>query len=257
MPEHRYILTGLGNIGRNFLAITRARERLLAERYGVALRAVGVADSSGALYDPAGLDLDQIIALKQARQEVAALATASRPLLDVRELVASAEAAFLLEATPTNLRDGQPGLDLVRTALRRGLHAVLASKGPLVLAYQELVRLTRPGTLAFSGAVCGGLPTVNVGQRDLAASHIRRVDGIFNSTTQVILGLLAAGQPYTAALAASTAGGRLSLLATAEESAGSYAPRVAPVALPAIPWPGWRSMRWPLSTTPTSTAGLW
>jgi homoserine dehydrogenase len=221
MPEYRYILTGLGNIGRNFLAITRARERLLAERYGVALHAVGVADSSGALYDPAGLDLDQIIALKQARQEVAALATASRPLLDVRELVASAEAAFLLEATPTNLRDGQPGLDLVRTALR------------------------------------GGLPTVNVGQRDLAASHIRRVDGIFNSTTQVILGLLAAGQPYTAALAASTAGGRLSLLATAEESAGSYAPRVAPVALPAIPWPGWRSMRWPLSTTPTSTAGLW
>jgi homoserine dehydrogenase len=202
----------------------------------------------------------------------------------------------------------------VRTALRRGLHAVLASKGPLVLAYQELVRLTGPGTLAFSGAVCGGLPTVNVVRRDLAASHIRRVDGIFNSTTQVILGLLAAGQPYTAALAearrcgnaapdpaldmdgwdaasklvilanavlgqpatladvlvtgiggvtaeaalaASTAGGRLSLLATAEESAGSYAPQVAPVALPAIPWPDWRSMRWPLSTTPTSTTGLW
>ena len=290
MPVYRYILTGLGNIGRNFLEIVRAREGLLAERYNVTLRAVGVADSSGALYAPAGLDLDRIIALKQSRQGVAMLATADRPLLDVRALVAQAEAEFLLEATPTNLLDGQPGLDLVRLALRRGLHAVLASKGPLVLAYQELARLTGPGTLSFSGAVCGALPTVNVGQRDLAASRIRRLEGIFNSTTQVILGLMAAGQPYVAALAeaqrrgiaepdpsldvdgwdaasklviltnavlgqpatltdvavtgiggvtadaaraAASSGGRLSLLATAEESANGYALQVAPVALPA------------------------
>jgi homoserine dehydrogenase len=201
MHTHRFILTGLGNIGRNFLAIVQEREAMLRERYGLALQAVGLADSSGALYAPDGFDLAEVVALKQAGRGIASLATAERPLLTARELVERADAEFLLEATPTNLTDGQPGLDLVRIALRRGLHAVLASKGPLVLAYAELQALAARSSLAFGGAVCGELPTVNVGRRDLAGGEIRRVEACLNGTTQVILGLMARGQTYDAGLA--------------------------------------------------------
>jgi homoserine dehydrogenase len=201
MRTYRFVLTGLGNIGRNFLAIAREKETLLRERYGVALRAVGLADSSGALHDPAGFALAEVVALKRAGRGIAALATAERPPIAARELVERADAEFLLEATPTNLTDGQPGLDLVRIALRRGLHAVLASKGPLVLAYAELQSLATRSSLAFSGAVCGELPTVNVGRRDLAGGEIRRVEALLNGTTQVILGLMAQGQTYAAGLA--------------------------------------------------------
>ncbi len=200
MQTYRFVLTGLGNIGRNFLALIDEREVLLRERYGLALRAVGLADSSGALYAPDGFAMDEILALKGARRGIAALASAARPLVTARELVERAEAEFLLEATPTNLTDGQPGLDLVRIALGRGLHTVLASKGPLVLAYGELQGLATRSTLAFSGAVCGAMPTVNVGRRDLAAGAIDRIEAIFNGTTQVILGLMAQGQTYDAAL---------------------------------------------------------
>jgi homoserine dehydrogenase len=201
MRTYRYILTGIGNIGRNFLAIVQDKEAFLRERYGIALQAVGLADSSGALYDPEGFALGEVVALKREGRGIAALATTERPLIAARELVERADAEFLLEATPTSLTDGQPGLDLVRIALRRGLHAVLASKGPLVLAYAELQDLATRSALAFSGAVCGELPTVNVGRRDLAGGEVRRVEALLNGTTQVILGLMAQGQAYEAGLA--------------------------------------------------------
>jgi homoserine dehydrogenase len=61
-------------------------------------------------------------------------------------------ADVLFEATPVDLGDGQPGLDLVRSALGRGMSAVLANKGPLALAYQELAGrsdLTEPASRPF------------------------------------------------------------------------------------------------------------
>ncbi len=62
MRTYRFVLTGLGNIGRNFLAIVQERETLLRERYGIALQAVGLADSSGALYAPERFALDEVVA---------------------------------------------------------------------------------------------------------------------------------------------------------------------------------------------------
>ena len=201
MHTYRFVLTGLGNIGRNFLAIVQEREALLHDRYGIALQAVGLADSSGALSAPEGFALEEVVALKLARRGIAELATEERPVISARELVERADAEFLLEATPTSLIDGQPGLDLTRIALRRGMHAVLASKGPLVLAFAELQGLATRSSLTFSGAVCGELPTVNVGRRDLAGGEIRRIEAILNGTTQVILGLMGQGQTYEAGLA--------------------------------------------------------
>src|SRR2546421_164510 len=76
----------------------------------------------------------------------------------------------LLESTLTNIRDGQPGLDVIRAALNRGVAVVSANKGPLVVAYAELAALAaRPGGpgLRFSACVGGYLPSVNIGRRDL------------------------------------------------------------------------------------------
>lgn len=211
MQTYRFILTGLGNIGRTFLETLLAREDLLRERYGLALRAVAVADSSGVAADPEGLDLAAIVALKRARRGVAELPS-GRSAADPVELVAQTEADLLLEATPTNLTDGQPGLALVHSALRRGMHAVLASKGPLVLAYPELAALSDLSgsggpCLRFSGAVGGALPSINLGWRDLAGARISRVEMVVNGTTQVILQLMADGRSFAEALAEAQAMG--------------------------------------------------
>lgn len=204
------ILTGLGNIGRTFLEMLVTDPDRLPRRYGFGLRIVGVADSSGVAFDPGGLDLPAIIDVKRRKLGVATLPS-FRPDLDVITLAETAAYDLLLEATPTNLRDGQPGLDIVRAALRRGKPAILASKGPLVLAFAELAALSdwaddlsprspRPA-LRFSGAVGGALPTINFGRRDLAGAQIERAELVVNGTTQVILEQMAAGADFAAALA--------------------------------------------------------
>ncbi|MFP2928514.1 hypothetical protein ACLESO_25630 [Pyxidicoccus sp. 3LG] len=146
-----------------------------------------------------------MIEAKRAKRSVATLPGVGRPGLGGLALVREVEADLLLEATPTNLKDAQPGLDIVREALRRGLPAVLASKGPLVLAFQELAAMSdwtspKKPALRFSGAVCGALPTVNVGWRDLALGKLGLMEGVLNSTSHLMLCRMGEGLTYDAAL---------------------------------------------------------
>jgi homoserine dehydrogenase len=117
-------------------------------------------------------------------------------------MVASADADMLLEASAVNLKTGQPGLDCVRAALRRGMSTVLANKGPLVHAFGELTQMAGAAGagFAYSATVCGALPVVNIGQRDLTGCEIRSVRGIFNSTSNSILAAMAGGGSYAEAL---------------------------------------------------------
>ncbi len=200
------VLTGLGNVGRGLLTILASQEAILRARHGLAVVVVGGADSGGAAIDPAGLDLREVLARKAAGRSVSELPLVGRPGMKGLAMLEAVTADVLCEATPVNLRDGQPGLDLVRSALGRGMSAVLANKGPLALAYQELAGrsdLTRPGlpALRFSACVGGALPTVNIGRRDLAGARILAVECILNGTTQGILRAMESGQTFEAALA--------------------------------------------------------
>jgi homoserine dehydrogenase len=118
------------------------------------------------------------------------------------EFIRNIKADVLVELTPTNLKDGEPGLGTIRIALTRGLHVVSANKGPLVLAYTELANLAKSKgvRLLYSATVTGGLPTLNIGARDLCVAEIHKVEGVLNSTTNYILTKIAEGQSYAEAL---------------------------------------------------------
>src|SRR5690606_27476676 len=77
------------------------------------------------------------------------------------------------------------------------------NKGPLVLAFRELHELAAStgAGLAVSATVCGALPVINIGQRDLIAADIQSLRGIFNATTNFILAEMATGRSYADALA--------------------------------------------------------
>ncbi|RKI59447.1 homoserine dehydrogenase [Corallococcus sp. AB049A] len=202
----RFLLTGLGNVGVPLLEILQSRASLLMERYRLELLPVGLADSGGAAVAPHGLDIGEVLAVKRARHSVASLPVVGRPGMSGRQLVRDVKADLLLEATPTSFKDGQPGLDITRDALMRGMAAVLASKGPLVLGFQELASLSdleSPGRppLRFSAAVGGAMPLVNVGRRDLALGKMGRFEGVLNSTSHLLLCRMAEGKSYEAALA--------------------------------------------------------
>ena len=198
------ILVGLGNVHRQFLHLLDSRRDVLAERYGLHLRVVGAVDSQGAVANPNGLDPAGLLAHKLAGGSAASFRSGIAATgATAHEVFAQVTAHALLEASPVNLRDAQPALGVVLAALGRGMDVVLANKAPLALFYQDVHRAAAAnGTrLAFSATVCGGLPVINVGKRDLVAAQVRRVEGIFNSTSNYILTQMAAGLPFAAALA--------------------------------------------------------
>jgi homoserine dehydrogenase len=200
----RFLLIGAGNVGRRFLGLVEDKGPTLRERLGLDLVLVGIADSSGVAVNPDGLPIEEIVELKSAGRSVA-----EHPLWGERrgsalEMVRSQGAELLLEASPANMVDGQPALGCIEAALSGGMNVVTANKAPLVLAFPRLVELARTNgaQLRYDATVTGGLPAVNLGQRDLAAAKIERLEGVLNLTTNYILTRMAQdGLSYEQALA--------------------------------------------------------
>lgn len=198
----RLVLIGFGAVHRHFCQILLEKAGHLDARYGFVPVVVGVADSGGAVHHPKGLDLQALLAHKQNGHSVVSF-SGGRPLADGPTLARTSGYDVLLEASPVNLTYGEPALTCIRAALVEGKAVVLANKAPLVLDYAGLHELARRhgARLAFSATVCGGLPVINVGQRDLVGATIMRVEGIFNSTTNYMLCQMTAGESYAGALA--------------------------------------------------------
>lgn len=206
----RLLLVGAGNVGRRFLEILVCKRDTLHDRLGLSLLPIGVADTSGAAICPTGLDPRQVVQLKVEGQGVAAYPHWGQRGVSALEMVQTAEADLLLEASPVNLKDGQPGLSCIEAALSRGMHVVTANKAPLVLAFPRLLSLagSHGVQIGFDATVAGGLPAVNLGRRDLAAAEIHRLEGILNLTTNYILTRMARdGLSYDEALAHAQAAG--------------------------------------------------
>jgi len=189
MKTSRFALAGVGNLGRGLLRILQQKAQVLSARHGLQFTLVAAVDSSGGAVDNAGLDMDQVLKLKETGKGVAAYAHDGQKGLTTLDALAKADADLLVELSPTSLKHGEPGLSAITWALSHGLDVVTANKGPLVLAYPRLTALAAENKrkLFFSGTVAGGLPVVNIGQRDLIAAKILRVEGIFNATTNYIL----------------------------------------------------------------------
>ncbi len=207
----RLILIGFGSVHQHFACILLDKGEDLSEHYGLDLRVVGVADSGGATYQTDGLNLAALLTHKQAGNSVCTFPTGD-PAPDALALARTTAYDYLLEASPVNLEDGEPAMSCVRAALKQGRSVVLANKAPPVLDYAGLHELVSAqheiahnararASLAFSATVCGGLPVINVGQRDLVGATIHKVEGIFNSTSNYILSRMATGEGYEIALA--------------------------------------------------------
>lgn len=207
--EIRTALIGLGNVGRSFLRILESKQDRLRSEYGLAFRLVCVADSSGVAVNPDGYNLPATLSAKETGVPVRRMAGYWPHMAPGDVLAADLDCDLLLDASPVNLETGQPGLGAVRMALRQGVSVVLANKAPLVLAFPELQRLARENGagLAYSATVCGALPVINIGRRDLIAADIESLRGIFNSTSNFILGEMTVGRSYAEALAEAQARG--------------------------------------------------
>ena len=99
------------------------------------------------------------------------------------------EAEILIEMTPTNLNDAEPGLTNIISGMRAGKHIITVNKGPLALAFPSLVELADYNNIRFrfSGTVGGGTPILEFAKRCLNGERIISFNGILNGTTNYIL----------------------------------------------------------------------
>lgn len=197
----RTVLVGLGSVNRNLLDILASKKTRLLDEYGLEFRIVCIADSSGVAMDSLGYDPATLRQEKASGKPVAEMSGYDRSLR-VTDVIEDQACDLVMEASPVNLEHGDPGLTITRAALGNGISVVLANKAPLVLAFEELHQLARDNDceLGFSATVCGGLPVINIGRRDLVVADIELLRGIFNSTCNFILDEMATGRSYEDAL---------------------------------------------------------
>lgn len=192
-------LLGFGNAGRAFARLLLDKHDTIAVGYGVDVRVTAIATGRhGALVDAGGIELGCV--LDQLERDDILPGATERKALDIAQ-----KAAYdvLVEATPLNIRTGQPAIDHIRAALTRGKHVVTANKGPVAWAWHELRDLAREkgAHLFCETTVMDGTPVFNLVDRTLPLAEVTEVSGILNSTTNFILEHLANGEDYDAILA--------------------------------------------------------
>ena len=203
MKQIRLSLVGFGVVGQGFAELLMTKHDFLVRDYGVDISLVGVANARhGFVYRQDGLHIPSLLEL----------AAKKGPLTDYPEIthwdsalegLQASSADILVEVTPTNLRDAEPGMSHIRVAISKGMHVVTANKGPAALAASELSSLARQHgvQLRMESTVMAGTPVISTIREGMAGARIFGIRGILNGTTNYILSAMAEGRGYGEGLA--------------------------------------------------------
>ena len=185
----RIILIGYGVVGQSLTSMLLRRRQETVKDYGFNPKIVAIVDRGGAAINAKGLDLENMLKLKKQKHTVAADSKFGFSDMTPLEVIASTEAEVVVEATSTNVENGEPGLSHIKTAFKTGKHVVTTNKGPLALAFPALTELADYNKvfLRFSGTVGGGTPVLELAKKCLSGDRILAVRGILNGTTNYIL----------------------------------------------------------------------
>ena len=185
----RIVIVGFGTVGQNLARIIQSKEKQLLKEFGFHPRVVAVADRSGVMIDTKGLDLERALTVKRMKGSVAQDPELGRPGVDAKEVIEGVEAEVVIELTPTNVTDGEPGLSHIKTALRSQRHVITTNKAPLAIAMPSLMEMASYNKvlLRFSGTVGGGTPILDLAKKCFNGNKIASLRGILNGTTNHVL----------------------------------------------------------------------
>ena len=185
----RIILAGFGTVGQALAQVLHQDADRITQAYGFRPQITTIVDSQGSCSDDAGLDISLALKIKKEYGTVARYPRKGRRNSDSAHIITNSEAEVVVETTPTNFKDAEPGLSNIKAALANRKHVVTANKGPLALAMPVLLELAnhRNRQLRFSGTVGGGTPFLDFAAKCMPGERIIRVRGILNGTTNYIL----------------------------------------------------------------------
>jgi homoserine dehydrogenase len=209
MKKIRLAIVGFGVVGQGLAELLLTRRSLLNQRFDLDVILVSVANARhGLIYNEQGLDISTLLALAAQRKPLTEHPDVSH-WSNTLEGLRAINADVLAEVTGTNLRDAEPGISHIRSALTRGMHVVTANKGPVALAGQELLALARSHgvQLHMESTVMAGTPVLSTIQAGIAGAQVYSIRGILNGTTNYILSAMAQGRNSADVLAEAQAQG--------------------------------------------------
>ena len=184
----RTILIGLGTIGQSYCQLLENRKVDLLTNYGIDSKIVAVADSKGVAIDEKGININDILSIKKNNKSVSDLSIGDKSKTSI-DLIEEIDAELLVDATPTNIQDGEPSASLLESAMKTKKNIITANKGPLALAFSSIIEKADYNNviLKYSATVGGGTPILEFGRKCLEADRILEMHAILNSTTNYIL----------------------------------------------------------------------
>ncbi len=204
------IVLGAGGVGRAFVRALRSARADHAQRLGLHLQIVTLADSTAYLANPSrpltDAELDAALSAKDSRKSLSTVSgskTYNSPLALMQRLAQGLDApAIVLDTTATDATT--PAL---LAALEMGHSIVLANKKPLTTDQEVYDRLTRADVTedgavtsrARWGTTCGAaLPVIATQQRLLAGGDsIERIAGTLSGTLGYVMAGLQQGQLFS------------------------------------------------------------
>lgn len=189
----RLCVLGFGAVGQGLAKVVLMKHEELIEKYGIDLEITAISDRSGAAINPNGLDLQQALDTKEKTGKIKDYPEYGVSGIDGVEVLDKAEYDCLVEATPTNIDDGQPTQTHILKAMNDKKDVVTSNKGPLALNFKTLIETARENNVKFrfEASVGGTMPVINLARESLAGNNIHSVQGILNGTTNYILSRMA------------------------------------------------------------------
>jgi len=209
MIEVRLALIGYGNVAQGLTQILLEQGEEIARQRDLSIMITAITDPlKGNAFNPEGLDPAELLDVVQRAGALHEL-PGDHPDWDAMEMIQNSPSDVVVELSYTDLNTGEPATTYISEALRRKKHVVTTNKGPIALHWEALAGLAHQHNvqIGLEGTVMSGTPVLQVGMELLAPANIRRVEGIFNGTTNFILSEMEKGASYTAALAEAQAQG--------------------------------------------------
>ena len=197
----RLILLGFGVVGQSFVKLLLSHSTDLYNDYGIKPKVVACADNGGIITCDQGLDLDRLLNVKKKKKSIIHYG-AKGNRSEILDVIENIDAEVVIELTPTNIVDGEPGKNHIISAMKSGKNVITVNKGPLALEFPSLMELAEYNRIAFkfSGTVGGGTPILEFAKRCLKGDRIISFEGILNGTTNYILSKMYEGLNFSEAL---------------------------------------------------------
>ena len=198
----RIILIGYGVVGQSFTKLLLSKLVDLYNLYSMKPRIVACVDNKGSAIDPSGLDIQRLLEIKKNKGTVGEYYKNNKSNMDPLQTIETIDAEIVMDLTPTNLSDGEPGLSHITSAMKYGKNVITVNKGPLSVAFPSLIELASFNGVSFkfSGTVGGGTPILEFAKRCLKGDRIVSFKGILNGTTNYILSKMEEGLTFIDAL---------------------------------------------------------